>query len=254
MIRSALLSDLPDLRHGFFTRLGGVSKGLYAGLNCGLGSRDERERVIQNRAYVAGCLGIAAHRLVTVYQVQSPHCVVVEQPFAQSEVQRADAMVTTERGLALGVSSADCTPILFAANGVIGAAHAGWRGALAGVVEATLAGMVALGAKSAEIQAAIGPTISQANYEVGPEVVQAFSQQAPDFAKFFIPSPHQDKWLFDLPGLVAYRLRAAGIGKVDELGLCTYGDDKRFFSYRRMTHRGEADYGRHIHAIALNSA
>lgn len=251
MITSPLLSACPGVRHAFVTRQGGVSQGIYAGLNCGLGSHDERERVLQNRAYVAGSLGVAANRLVALYQVHSAHCVVVQKPFTHDEAQRADAMVTQIANLALAVSSADCSPVLFASAGVIGAAHAGWRGALGGVIEATIAAMIALGARREDIRASIGPTISQKNYEVGPEVRASFIDKNPAYGRFFMASQRDGCFLFDLPGLIAHRLRAAGIAAVEDVGLCTYGDEERFFSYRRMTHRGESDYGRHIHGIVL---
>lgn len=251
MIKAPLLTAIPGVAHAFFTREGGVSQGLYRSLNCGLGSKDERDRVLQNRAFVAGTLGVAADRLVSLYQVHSPHCVVVEKPFSPDQAQQADAMVTKVPGLALAVSAADCTPILFAGEGVIGAAHAGWRGALKGVIEATIAGLVALGARIETIRAVIGPTISQSNYEVGLEVLDAFFAKDEQYRPFFVASQHPEKFLFDLPGLVAHRLRQAGITAIEDLGLCTYADEKRFFSYRRMTHRGEADFGRHLHAIML---
>lgn len=254
MIHADLLSACPGIRHAFFTREGGVSRGIYAGLNCGLGSQDERERVLQNRAFVAGSLGVAADRLLALYQVHSPHCVVVEKPFAHADAQRADAMVTRTPDLALAVSSADCAPVLFAGGGVIGAAHAGWRGALGGVIEATLAAMMALGARRADIRAVIGPTISQKNYEVGSEVRAAFVDQNDAYGAFFMPSGRNSHYLFDLPRLIHHRLRAAGVDAVGNVGLCTYEDEARFFSYRRMTHRGESDYGRHIHAIVLAGA
>ena len=253
MITSPLLGACPGVRHAFFTRQGGVSQGIYAGLNCGLGSQDERERVLQNRAYVAGSLGVAADRLAALYQVHSAHCVVVDKPFAHHEAQRADAMVTQVADLALAVSSADCSPVLFASPGVIGAAHAGWRGALGGVIEATIAAMIALGARRQDIRASIGPTISQRNYEVGAEVRASFVDKNTAYGRFFSPSERDGFFLFDLPGLIAHRLGAAGIAAQDDVGLCTYGDEERFFSYRRMTHRGESDYGRHIHGIALAS-
>lgn len=252
MIEAPLLAACPGVRHGFFTRKGGVSQGIYAGLNCGLGSRDERARVVQNRAFVAGRLGVAADHLVALYQVHSPHCVVVETPFTQGAAQRADAMVTDRPGIALGVSAADCGPILFASEGVIGAAHSGWRGALSGVIEATIAAMNALGAETSSIRAVLGPTISGKNYEVGAEVRQAFIGKNEAFAVFFTPAQREHHYFFDLPGLIMHRLRAAGLDHIADLGLCTYEDESRFYSYRRMTHRGEADYGRHIHAIALS--
>jgi YfiH family protein len=244
---------LPGLRHGFFTRAGGVSHGVYARLNCGLGSQDERPRVLQNRAYVAGVLGVAANRLVTVYQAHTAVTHVVEAPFPPEAAPQADALVTRASGIALAVSTADCTPILLAdpQARVIGAVHAGWRGARDGVVESCVAAMVGLGARPDAIRAVIGPAIRQLSYEVGAEVHAAFIQVDASFARFFVPSSHADRFLFDLPGIVAARLAAAGVGQVEDMGHDTYADEARFFSYRRMTHRGEADYGRHLHAIVL---
>lgn len=244
---------VPGLRHAFFTRAGGVSRGVYASLNCGLGSSDERERVLQNRAVVAGFMGVAANKLVTVHQAHTADCVTVTTPFAHADAPRADALVTATPGIALAVSTADCTPILLAdpRARVIGAIHAGWRGALGGVIEATVTAMAALGAAPERLEAAIGPTISQRNYEVGPEVLQAFLSADPAFERFFTPRDQRGHALFDLPGAVAYRLSRTGVGRVRDLGLCTYADEARFFSYRRMTHKGEPDYGRHLHAIVL---
>jgi YfiH family protein len=244
---------LPGLRHGFFTREGGVSRGDYATLNCGLGSKDERDRILQNRAYLAGRLGVAASRMVTVHQAHTAVAHVVTAPFPPSEAPKADAMVTAVPGILLAVSTADCTPILLADPDarVIGAVHSGWRGTLDGVLEAAVVAMAALGAVPARVRAAIGPTIRQPSYEVGAEVYEAFVTRDPAFARFFRPSRNDGRFMFDLPGVVAARLRGAGVGHVDDLGHDTYADDARFFSYRRMTHRGEADYGRHLHAIVL---
>lgn len=252
MLTASTLSA-PGLKHGFFTRAGGVSQGVYGRLNCGLGSKDDRGRVLQNRAHIAGLLGVGAHHLVTVHQAHTADCVVVDRPFAAADAPRADAMVTKVPGLALGVSTADCTPILLAdpQARVIGAVHAGWRGALSGVIEACLAAMDATGADRSRVRAAIGPTIRQPSYEVGPEVVEAFTAVDAGFARFFVPAPKPGHAMFDLPGVVAERLVAAGVEQVEDLGFDTYADEARFFSYRRMTHRGEPDYGRHLHAIVL---
>jgi hypothetical protein len=252
MLTAACLTS-PRLRHGFFTRLGGVSQGVYARLNCGLGSKDERARVMQNRAYVAGLLDVAADRLVTVHQAHTADCHVVEAPFGPEAAPRADALATRMPGVALAVSTADCTPILLAdaGAGVIGAVHAGWRGALGGVVEACVAAMVRLGASPGGVAAAIGPTIRQPSYEVGPEVVRAFTGADASFARFFAPAARAGHAMFDLPGVVAARLAAAGVARIEDLGQDTYADEARFFSYRRATHRGEPDYGRHLHAIVL---
>ena len=248
-LKSALL-DVPGVRHGFSTRAGGVSRGVYAALNCGLGSSDERERVLQNRAFLAGSHGFGAGQLVAAYQAHTATCVTVVEPWAPADAPRADGLATRTPGLLLGVSTADCVPVLFADPGarVIGAAHAGWRGALGGVLEATIAAMVGLGASRGAIRAAIGPAIRQPCYEVGPDLIAAFG---PSGEPFFAPAARPGHALFDLTGHVADRLAKAGLTEVDDLGLCTYADEARFFSYRRMTHRGEPDYGRHMHVIGL---
>lgn len=241
---------LAPLRHGFFTRKGGASSGVFAGLNCGPGSSDQSAVVSINRARVAGALGVAPDRLVSVRQVHSAEVASVHGPLP--ERPRADAMVTATRGLALAVLTADCQPVLLAdpAAGVVGAVHAGWRGALAGVLEATVAAMVDLGADPARTVAVIGPTISQRAYEVGPEMLEAFMDADPDHARFFAQG-RGDRLLFDLPGFGLSRLRAAGVGTAEWTRHCTYGDPALFYSYRRATHGGEADYGRLISAIRL---
>ena len=255
MLRSATLSRLAGVSHAFFTREGGVSQGVYASLNGGLGSGDERARVVENRKRMAGALGVAPENFATVFQVHSPDVIVLDEPWDESARPRADAMVTRRAGLAIAVSSADCGPLLFADEDarVVGAAHAGWKGALTGVIEATIAAMEGQGARRARIHASLGPMISSAAYEVGPEFKARFFDADPAHAKFFAPSPREGHAMFDLPGFIAERLTLAGIGSIDDLGRCTYGDEKRFFSYRRMTHRGEPDYGRHLSAIALKS-
>ncbi|MBK5928082.1 peptidoglycan editing factor PgeF [Rhodobaculum claviforme] len=241
---------LAPLRHGFFTRKGGASSGVFAGLNCGPGSSDQSAVVSINRARVAGALGVAPDRLVSMNQVHSADVVTVSGPLA--ERPRADAMVTATRGLALAVLTADCQPVLLAdpAAGVVGAAHAGWRGALSGVLEATVAAMAALGADPARMVAVIGPTISQRAYEVGPEMLEAFMDADPGHARFFARGAG-DRLLFDLPGFGLSRLRAAGVGTAEWTRHCTYADPGLFYSYRRATHGGEADYGRLISAIRL---
>lgn len=240
----------PGLRHGFFTREGGVSAGLYASLNTGLGSDDDPAAVAENRRRIAACVGVAADRLVTVYQVHGTDVVAVEGPLPDRP--KADALVTRMPGLAIAVSSADCGPILLAdpGSGVIGAAHAGWRGALSGVAERTVDAMERLGAKRGAIVAAIGPMISARAFEVGDEVRAAFDQRHGSAHRFFLPAVMPDKWLLDLPGFLVWRLREAGVS-AESLDLCTYSQPERFFSYRRKTHRGEADYGRHLSAIVL---
>ncbi|RHZ92468.1 peptidoglycan editing factor PgeF [Cereibacter sphaeroides] len=241
---------LAPFRHGFFTRKGGASSGVFAGLNCGPGSSDLAEVVTINRARVAEAMGVAADRLVTVNQVHSPDVLTVTGPLA--ERPRADALVTAVPGLAIAVLTADCQPVLMAdaEGGVVAAAHAGWRGTKAGVLEATLAAMEDLGADRARVAAVIGPTISQAAYEVGPEFVEEFLDEDPEAARFFAQGPG-DRALFDLPAFGLARLRAAGVGKAEWTRHCTYRDPERFFSYRRTTHAGEADYGRLISAIRL---
>ncbi|WP_397543602.1 peptidoglycan editing factor PgeF [Roseovarius salis] len=241
---------LAPMRHGFFTRRGGASSGIFAGLNCGLGSSDQAEIVGINRARAAESLGVAPENLVTVHQVHSACVAVIEGP--PDDRPEADAMVTDRPGLALSVLTADCQPVLLADNeaGVIGAAHAGWRGTLDGVLEATLDAMEDLGASRESIRAAIGPTISQAAYEVGPEFLDDFLAEDPENHRFFI-NGEGDRYLFDLPGFGLYRLRAAGIGAAEWTRHCTYGDESRFYSYRRATKAGQADYGRLISAIRL---
>lgn len=241
---------LPGLRHAFFTREGGVSEGLYASLNGGLGSNDEAARVAENRTRMGARLGVPADRLVSLYQVHSAEVVTVETPFP--ERPKADAMVTRVPGLALGIATADCGPILFAdpENRVVGAAHAGWKGALGGVVEATVAAMERLGAVRQSIVAVLGPTIAQASYEVGEEFIARFRAEVPDAERFFAPG-RPGHAQFDLPAFILARLAEAGIAKASNLGLCTYADPDRFYSFRRTTHRGEPDYGRLISAIVL---
>lgn len=251
-IEAPELSAHSYVRHAFFTRRGGVSEGFYASLNGGIGSRDEPARVAENRARMCAQLGLPDSNLVSLYQVHSAEVVTVEAPFPLAERPKADAMVTRVPGLALGIATADCGPILFAdpENRVVGAAHAGWKGALGGVVEATVAAMEALGAARAHIIAVLGPTISQASYEVGEEFVQRFRAEVPDSGKFFSQG-RPDHAQFDLPAFILSRLARAGIGEATSLGLCTYADPDRFYSFRRTTHRNEPDYGRLISAIAL---
>lgn len=247
------LSSLSGLRHAFFTREGGVSDGLYASLNGGLGSADAPARVAENRRRMATALGVAPDNLVSLYQVHSAKAVVVEAPFAPEARPQADAMVTRVRGLALGIATADCGPILFAdaENGVVGAAHAGWKGALTGVIDATVTAMEGLGARRSGIVAVLGPTISQAAYEVGPDFIARFHAEAPGCEGFLGAGTRPDHAQFDLPGFIAARLAQAGLAGYHALGACTYADPARFYSYRRATHRHEADYGRLISAIAL---
>jgi polyphenol oxidase len=244
---------LPGIRHGFFTRQGGVSSGVYASLNGGLGSQDSAENVAENRARMAAALEVEPNRLLTAFQVHSPDVAIVEVPWPTQARPRADAIVTRTPGLAIGVSTADCGPILMAdpEARVIGAAHAGWRGALAGVAEATVAAMEKLGAERSRIRAALGPVIRQANYEVGPDLLARFTADDSANDRFFRPAARDGHALFDLAGYIGARLARAGVRQFEDLGLCTYAEPARFFSFRRTTHRAEPDYGRHINAIAL---
>ncbi len=241
---------LGPLRHGFFTRRGGASSGIFSGLNCGAGSSDQTEIVTINRARVAQAMQVAPDHLLTVHQVHSADAVPVTGPL--TDRPRADAMVTATPGVALAVLTADCQPVLFADTqaGVIGAAHAGWRGAHDGVLEAVIEMMEDMGAQRASITAVIGPTISQSAYEVGPELLEEFLADDPESSRFFA-NGHGDRYQFDLPGYGLYRLRRAGVGHAEWTRHCTYGDPERFYSYRRSTHAGEADYGRLISAIRL---
>jgi YfiH family protein len=241
------------IHHGFFTRQGGVSGGLYASLNGGIGSHDSAAHVAENRARMAAAIGVEPDRFVTAYQVHSPRVVVAEAPWTQQQRPQADGIVTRTRGLAIGITTADCGPVLLAdpQARVIGAAHTGWRGALAGIVEATVDAMVAMGAVRSQIRAALGPMIRQPNYEVGPDLIARFDADDPASSRFFIAGSRDGRALFDLAGYVGARLARTGIADIADLGLCTYADPARFFSFRRATHRAEADYGRHVNAIAL---
>jgi len=251
-VLEVLTSDLlAPARHGFFTRRGGASSGVFAGLNCGPGSGDQRDMVRLNRERAAGHLGVAPERLLSLRQVHSAR-VVVAGDGGWSERPEADAAVTDRPGLALGVLTADCAPVLLhdAGAGVIGAAHAGWRGALDGVIEATLEAMEGLGAATGRVRAAIGPAISQRAYEVGPEFLERFLAEEAGHERFFVNGA-EGRYRFDLPAFVLERLRAAGVAEAGWVGACTYGDQERFFSYRRSTHAGESDYGRLMSAIVL---
>ncbi|RJF63556.1 peptidoglycan editing factor PgeF [Rhodopseudomonas palustris] len=251
-ITSPRLAALPGMRHAFFNRDGGVSQGIYAGLNGGIGSNDDPQHVAENRRRMAQTMGVAPERFLTLYQVHSPDVVVVETPWDNAARPKADALVTTIPGIALGVTAADCGPILFAdaEARVIGAAHAGWKGALTGVLEATLDAMAKLGATRSRVVAAIGPLIRQPSYEVGDEFVARFTSVDPAYARFFIPAARPGHAMFDLGGFIRMRLEAAGVAQIDDTGIDTYPDEN-FFSYRRSVHRAEPDYGRAVHAIAL---
>ncbi|MGR3435029.1 MAG: peptidoglycan editing factor PgeF [Shimia sp.] len=239
---------LAGVAHGFFGRAGGASSGIFEGLNCGLGSSDQQEVVRLNRSRVAEAMEAAT--LTTVHQVHSADVVTVTQGGRRDD--RADALVTATPGVLLGVLAADCQPVLFAdaEAGIVGAAHAGWKGAKAGVLRATVEAMEALGAQAHNIHAAIGPCISQAAYEVGPDFVEAFVDDDPETARFFAQGAG-DRAMFDLPGYGLWALRAAGVGRAEWTRHCTYSDPARFYSYRRATHRKEADYGRLVSVIRL---
>jgi polyphenol oxidase len=248
---SSLLSAIPGLRHAFSTREGGVSGGIYESLNGGLGSNDDPAHVAENRRRMAGQIGVAPEHFLSVHQVHSPDVVVATGPWP-GDKPRADAIVTRTEGIAIGVTAADCGPILLVdpAARVIGAAHAGWKGALTGVLESTVAAMEKLGADRGGIVAAIGPLIRQHSYEVGGEFVERFLGADADNAAFFIPSARDGHAMFDLAGFIRMRLENAGVLMIDDIGVDTYSDE-RFYSYRRSVHRNEPDYGRHVHAIAL---
>ncbi len=248
---SSLLSAIPGLRHAFPTRGGGVSGGIYESLNGGLGSHDDPAHVAENRRRMAKQMGVAPEHFLSVHQIHSPDVVVATGPWP-GDKPRADALVTRTEGIAIGVTAADCGPILLVdpAARVIGAAHAGWKGALTGVLESTVAAMEKLGADRGGIVAAIGPLIRQHSYEVGGEFVERFLDADADNAAFFIPSVRDGHAMFDLAGFIRMRLENAGVLMIDDIGVDTYSDE-RFYSYRRSVHRKEPDYGRHVHAIAL---
>jgi YfiH family protein len=252
-IAAPALTGIPNLAHGFFTREGGRSAGIYASLNCGTGSRDDRPTVLANRALVAAHLGAAPERLLTCHQSHTALAIAVSEPWT-GPMPKVDGIVTRTPGLAIAVLAADCAPILFADPGarVIGAAHAGWRGALSGVLEATITAMEELGAKRGRICAVLGPCIGPEHYEVGPEFEQQFRENDPGNERFFHRLRPGARAHFDLPGYVMHRLSRAGIAESESVSRCTYASEDRFFSYRRATHRSESDYGRQISAIVLH--
>jgi len=258
-VTAPALAALAGIAHGFFLRRGGMSKGIYRSLNCGYGSNDEPKNVRNNRQQVAARLGVDSPNLMTLYQLHSPQVITVEHPWAAEQAPRADAMVTGKPGMALGILTADCAAVLFGApeQGIIGAAHAGWKGALHGVLGATISAMETLGARRSHIIAAIGPCISQPSYEVGGEFRTRFIKADATYQRFFIPSPDPeptDHWHFDLPAFVTAALEAESIGRVEQINVCTYVNEQDFFSHRRSTHRGEQDYGRNVSAICLGAA
>ena len=253
MLTIGPLNDLPRIRHAFFERTGGVSAGVYRSLNCGFGSGDKPDRVAENRARALARLELENGSLVTAYQVHSNRVAVVESPWPREAAPQVDAMVTRSPGLALGILTADCAPVLLAdaTAGVIGAAHAGWRGALDGVLDAAVAAMIDLGAVAERIVAGVGPAICQRSYEVGPEFPQPFLAQSEANRNFFCPAARSGHFMFDLKGYVARRLIGTGIKRVQVLPCDTCAEDQRFFSYRRSCQRGEPDYGRGLSAIYL---
>lgn len=252
-LTAACLSGSSNINHGFFTRDGGVSLGIYAGLNCGFGSNDDEANVRENRARAARSLGAPSSTILTVHQVHSAIAVTVEGEIPRHDLPKADALVTKTRGLTIGVLTADCAPVLFvdAEAGIIGAAHAGWRGACGGILQATIAAMEHQGARRQHIHAAVGPCIGQCNYEVGTDFEAILVARDPAYTAFFARMRSNPKPHFDLPAFVTGELERAGLGAVERQAPCTYGNESLFFSFRRTTHRKESDYGRQISAIVL---
>jgi YfiH family protein len=253
-IEAPSLSRSARIRHGFFTRAGGVSEGIYAGLNCGPGSADLPGNVAENRARAALHLGGSHPDVATLYQVHSGAAVAIDSPILADARPKADGIVTNTPGLVIGVLTADCAPVLFAdpEAGVVGAAHAGWRGAVGGVLEATVAEMEKLGARRNRIIAAIGPAINQVSYEVGPDFEAALLQSCADNKKYLSRRNPNERAYFDLPAFVEMRLMKSGVGEVEGRSLCTYQNESLFFSFRRSQHRSEGDYGRQISAIVVS--
>jgi YfiH family protein len=253
MMESQALAVLPGIAHGFFTRQGGVSEGIYESLNCGYGAGDAAANVHENRRRVMTHLN--AERLLTLYQIHSARAVAVTEPWKPGDAPQADAMVTDRSGMALGILTADCAPVLLAdpEAGVVGAAHAGWKGALAGIIEETVGAMMDLGARAEAITAAIGPSLGPDSYEVDADFRDRFLATDRAFDAFFQTGQAPQKYFFDLFGFTRARLTAAGVQTIDVLGTDTYTDESRFFSYRRACHRGETDYGRQISAILLSA-
>ena len=251
MIEAASLSSINRVSHGFFTRQGGVSDGIYGSLNTGYGSDDDAGNVEENRRRIAAQLGVDNRQLLTPSQWHSADAVLADKPWDVRQPPDGDAVVTDKPGIAVAVNTADCTPVLFSSDDgrVVGAAHAGWKGAVGGILGSTVARMKDLGAK--DIHAAIGPTISQLNYEVGPEYRAQFVECDAALDRFFIPSAKPGHFMFDLPGFVRARLDDLELASIEDTALCTYADEQRFFSYRRTVHRGEADYGRQLSAICI---
>jgi YfiH family protein len=251
MIEATSFSSINRISHGFFTRRGGVSEGIYGSLNTGYGSDDDADRVRENRRRIAAQLGVDNDRLLTIHQWHSADAVLADKPWDVRQPPEGDAVVTDQPGIAAAINTADCTPVLFCSDDgrVVGAAHAGWKGAIGGILGSTVARMKKLGAK--DVHAAIGPTISQLNYEVGPEYRAQFVERDAASERFFIPSAKPGHFMFDLPGFVRARLDDLELASIEDTALCTYADEQRFFSYRRTVHRGEPDYGRQLSAICI---
>jgi YfiH family protein len=251
MIEATSFSSINRISHGFFTRRGGVSEGIYGSLNTGYGSDDDADRVRENRRRIAAQLGVDNDRLLTIHQWHSADAVLADKPWDVRQPPEGDAVVTDQPGIAAAINTADCTPVLFCSDDgrVVGAAHAGWKGAIGGILGSTVARMKKLGAK--DVHATIGPTISQLNYEVGPEYRAQFVERDAASERFFIPSAKPGHFMFDLPGFVRARLDDLELASIEDTALCTYADEQRFFSYRRTVHRGEPDYGRQLSAICI---
>lgn len=247
------LLDLPGIEHGFFTRNGGASSGIYQSLNCGFGSDDDKEHVAENRALIAKTMGVASDKLITAHQVHSPDALAVTSGFADGQAPKLDALVTATPGLAVAILTADCGPILFAdpEAKVVAAAHSGWRGAFSGVIETTIERMEELGARASNIIAVLGPTISKPNYEVDTAFMDNFTNTKPEWEQFFSEGNRQGHVQFDLPAFILHKLNSCGLALAINMDRCTYGEEDLLFSFRRSTHRNEPDYGRQISAIAL---
>jgi len=247
--------DLPAIKHGFFTREGGISQGRYSSLNCGFGSVDCKKAVKENQTRALNSLGISIKSLRTAWQVHSTDVITIKNPKEEYKKPKCDSLITNVKGLALGILTADCAPILFANSklGIIGAAHAGWKGALGGILENTVYEMISLGSSPRDITAVVGPTIGPKSYEVGPDFRQMFLESSQKNSRFFRQSLKENHWTFDLPKYVQSRLEATGIGFIVNLELDTYAYPKRFFSYRRTCHQGGGDYGRLLSIIAMES-
>lgn len=253
VVECTTLAKGAGVRHGFFGRQGGVSRGMFASLNCGFGSGDDAELVRENRARIGRHLGVEHDRVLSVYQIHSPEAVIVKECWRREASPKADAMATAEPGIALGILTADCAPILFAdaEARVIGAAHAGWKGAITGIAEAAVAAMESLGARRGRIVATIGPCITQPSYEVGGEFRARFVAADTGNGKYFGHGNRDGHWQFDLPGYVGARLSNLGLEAVNVIDRCTYANEADYFSFRRTTHRAESDYGRNLSAIVL---